>query len=89
MEMENTQNVSSQGFLLQSQTFFQVQGGGRDRELKLTKFCHSKAAFWDIDFKLVIKKQKTPKETSTLPLFCLRDSEGKTHFRKEILGCLP
>lgn len=84
MDMENTQNVSSQGFLLQSQTFFQFRRGGQDRELKVTKFCHSKAAFRDIDFKLVIKKQKTPKETWTLPLFCLRDSEGKTHFRKEV-----
>ena len=29
----------------------------------------SGAAFWDTEFKLVIKKQKTQKETLTLPSF--------------------
>ena len=29
-------------------------------------------AFWDFDFKLVIKKEKTLKELLTVPLFCLR-----------------
>lgn len=28
---------------------------------------HSNAAFWDTDFRLVIKKQKTQKETLTFP----------------------
>lgn len=44
-------------------------------------------AFGDIDFKLVIKKQKTQEETLTLPLSCPRNSERQTCFRKEIFGC--
>ena len=41
------------------------------------------AAFGDINFKLVIKEQKTQKEPLTFPLFCLRDAEGNCIFRKK------
>ena len=33
--------------------------GGRGGGWKGPKFCHLKNAFWGIDFKLVVKKQKT------------------------------
>ena len=36
------------------------------------KFCHPEAVFWDIDFKLSIKKQKTQKKPLTLPPFLLK-----------------
>lgn len=36
--------------------------------LKGTKACHTKAAFWNIDFKLIIKKQNNQKEHLTLSL---------------------
>ena len=41
-------------------------------------FYHPTCAFWDIDFKLVIKKQKAQKEPLTLPLSCQREFKWET-----------
>lgn len=45
------------------------------------------AAFWDIDFKLVIKKQQAQKEPLIRLLSCSRDSDGETCSRKGFLAC--
>ena len=52
-----------------------MEGVGRYL-LKGPKFCHPKTAFWNIDFKQVIKKQKTQKEHLTLPASCLREGNS-------------
>lgn len=36
-------------------------------------FATPKYVFWDIDFYLVTKKQKTQKDSLTLPLTCLKE----------------
>lgn len=47
-------------------------------------FATSKCAFWNINFKLVVRKQKTPKEPLTLFLLASGNSEAKTCCRKGI-----
>lgn len=43
-------------------------------------FAILKLPFWNIDFKLFIKKQKTQNEPLTLPSFCPRDADRETWF---------
>ena len=50
-------------------------------------FASPKCVFWDIDFKLVIKKQKVQKEPLILLLSSLRESDRKACFRKQVLYC--
>lgn len=60
------------------ETFIQVSKAGMGR-MKSSAFGH-------IDFKLVVRKQKTQKQPVTLPFSCLREWDAKTWFRRGTLA---
>lgn len=53
------------------------------------KFGHSEAAFWDMNFKLLTKKQKTQKEVLTLTFLLPKKFRQKNLLQEAILKCWP